>query len=134
MGKFTRYVLQKLSWYVLAFFIALFLNFLLPRLVPGDPISVLVSQMMSGAVTSEAQERVYQSFIQEFGLDKPFFVQFFTYIKNVFQGNLGTSFSLYPLSVNKIIADAIPWTLFFAISGHNCRMDSGKLVGSFCCL
>jgi peptide/nickel transport system permease protein len=127
---FTKYFIQKLLWYALAFFIALFLNFFLPRLIPGDPISVIVGRMMSGNVASETQERIYQSFVHEFGLDKPIIVQFFTYIGNVFKGNLGTSFSLYPLSVNEVIGSAVIWTIALQLPSILVGWIIGNLLGA----
>ena len=85
MKGFTKYFIQKLLWYALAFFIALFLNFFLPRLIPGDPISVIVGRVRSGNVASETQERIYQSYVHEFGLDKPIIVQFL-HIGNILKG------------------------------------------------
>ncbi|HOB16868.1 MAG TPA: ABC transporter permease [Defluviitoga sp.] len=130
MKGFTKYFVQKLLWYALAFFIALLLNFFLPRLIPGDPISVIVGQMMSGNVPSETQERVYRSFVEEFGLDKPLIVQFFTYIGNVFKGNLGTSFSLYPLSVNEVISSAVVWTIALQLPSILVGWIVGNLLGA----
>jgi len=127
---FTRYFFQKFFWYLLAFFLALFLNFFLPRLIPGDPISVIVSKMMSGTVASETQERVYQSFVEEFGLDKPLPIQFFKYIGNVFRGDLGTSFSLYPLSVNEVLGNAIVWTISLQFPAIIVGWILGNLLGA----
>ena len=130
LNRFAKYFLQKFFWYVLAFFLALFLNFFLPRLIPGDPISVIVGQMTSGTTTSETQERIYQSFVREFGLDKPLVFQFFNYIGNVFRGKLGTSFSLYPLSVNKIVGDALPWTIALQFPAIVVGWILGNLLGA----
>jgi len=112
------------------FFIALFLNFFLPRLIPGDPISVIVGRVMSGNVASETQERIYQSYVHEFGLDKPIIVQFFTYIGNIFKGNLGTSFSLYPLSVNEVIGSAVVWTIALQLPSILVGWIIGNLLGA----
>jgi len=57
---------------VLAFCIALTLNFVLPRLIPGNPVDVIVEGMTSGgSLSSEAARQVYAAYIAEFGLDKP---------------------------------------------------------------
>lgn len=111
MRSYFRYVSRKIIWYVLTFLIAVFLNFFLPRLIPGNPISAIISQMATGGVNSEALERLYESFMKEFGLDKPLVVQFFNYIFNVLKGDLGTSFSLFPKKVGEILAEALPWTI-----------------------
>ena len=52
--------------------------------------------MATGGVNSESLERLYKSFMKEFGLDKPLPIQFINYIKNILKGDLGTSFSLFP--------------------------------------
>ena len=58
-SAFARYLLQKILWYVLAFFVAVALNFFLPRLIPGNPVAVIVSQMAQQGVQSAALERLY---------------------------------------------------------------------------
>ncbi|MCZ7543547.1 MAG: hypothetical protein M5R40_08425 [Anaerolineae bacterium] len=72
MSKFQRYLLNKVLWFLLAFCIALVLNFFLPRLVPGNPVDVIVGQMSAGGgVSGEAMQRIYATYIEEFGLDQP---------------------------------------------------------------
>ncbi len=112
MKPFQRYLLNKLFWYLLAFVAAMALNFFLPRLVPGNPVDGIVSQMArGGGVSGEALSRVYDTYIKEFGLDKSPVEQFITYLGSLFRGDLGTSLGNYPTSVNKIIGAALPWTL-----------------------
>jgi peptide/nickel transport system permease protein len=60
-------------------------TFLLTRVIPGDPIASLVSP--------QASPEVRQALIHDYGLDKPLIVQYFTYIGDLLQGDLGTSFS-----------------------------------------
>ena len=93
---FSRYLSRKIAWYGLALIIAIALNFFLPRLIPGNPVQSMLSQLtQGGGVSSESLERLYQTYMREFGLDKPLHVQFFEYLGKVF-GDLGTSFMLYP--------------------------------------
>lgn len=112
MTKFQRYLLNKFLWFVLAFSIALVLNFLLPRLIPGNPVDAIVAQMsMGGGVSGPALERLYTAYIQEFGLDQPMWRQFVIYIGNLLQGDLGTSFARSPAPVGQLIFQALPWTV-----------------------
>jgi peptide/nickel transport system permease protein len=67
--------------------------------------------MTRGMTDSDTIKKVYQTFIQEFGVDKPLWTQFVMYLKNLFTGNLGTSFGLYPAKVTDILASAVPWTI-----------------------
>jgi peptide/nickel transport system permease protein len=60
-------------------------TFLLTRVIPGDPIASLVS--------SQASPELRQSLIHQYGLDQPIVVQYFDYVRNLLQGDLGISFS-----------------------------------------
>jgi peptide/nickel transport system permease protein len=106
-----RYLLKKAGWYSLTLFVALILNFILPRLIPGNPVDVLVAQSASGFMDQAAVMRIYNTYMEMFGLDKPLWQQFFIYIGNLFQGNLGMSFTQFPRQITDIIGSAIGWTL-----------------------
>lgn len=67
--------------------------------------------MAQGGVQSEARERMYETYMHEFGLDQPLYIQFINYFANLFRGELGTSFILYPGKVIDLIAEALPWTI-----------------------
>ena len=126
-----RYIAQKTVWYLVALVAAVGLNFLLPRLVPGNPVDVIVSNLSrGGSVTSEQQKQVYESYVQEFGLDQPLWQQFFTYLGNVFTGDLGTSFAYYPASVNDLVGQALPWSRGGARPAIRIGWVHGNLVGA----
>lgn len=123
--------MKRFRWYILTFIFALFLNFYLPRLVPGDPVSSIISQMASGGgLSSNALKEMYENFLQEFGLDKPLLLQFWEYIKMIFSGSLGTSFSQYPTSVNKIIGQALPWTIALQLPAMLVGWIIGNILGA----
>lgn len=130
MNPYFKYLSRKLFWYILTFFIAIFLNFFLPRLIPGNPVSAIISQMATGGVNSESLERLYESFMKEFGLDKPLVIQFLNYIKNVLKGDLGTSFSLFPKKVTEILGDALPWTIALQLPAILTGWIIGNLFGA----
>jgi len=111
MQGYTKYLLKKFFWYLVTLFVAVFLNFLLPRLIPGNPISFLVSQATGGLTDAAAIKKIYENYMVEFGLDKPIWQQFFIYIGNLLHGNMGASIYQYPRQVSDIIASAVPWTL-----------------------
>lgn len=111
MSQFQRYVLKKAAWFAAAFVAALILNFYLPRMVPGNPVDAIIAQMSAGGSDAASMQAVYETYIDEFGLDEPLLLQFIGYVGNVFRGDLGTSFALYPADVRGLIADALPWTI-----------------------
>lgn len=111
MSNYQRYLIKKSGWYLLTFIVVLALNFFLPRLIEGNPVDVIVGKMSQGISDTNSMKKVYESFMEEFHLDKPMWQQFLIYVGDLFKGDLGTSFSRYPRSVSSILATAIPWTL-----------------------
>src|SRR6476469_10976336 len=108
----AKYLGRKVAWTLVVFIVALLLNFLLPRLIPGNPVDTIVSQLaMGGGTGGEQLEQIHAHYMAEFGLDKPLWQQFFIYVGKVFQGNLGTSFANYPASVGSLIGQALPWSI-----------------------
>ena len=110
-----KYYGQKVIWYVATLIVAVFLNFLLPRLMPGNPVDMLVNQALTGSTDPGVREQVVQQYTEQFGLDKSLPEQFLTYVGNLLQGDLGMSISQYPRTVNEIIGSAIIWTLALQI-------------------
>lgn len=109
---FRRYVISKALWFGGAFVVALIFNFLLPRLIPGNPVDTLVAQMASGgSISGEQLNRIYDAYIQQFGLDKPMYMQFIAYVGALLQGDMGVSFARSPARVQQLIGQALPWTL-----------------------
>jgi len=127
---YLRYLLKKLFWYSLAFVVAVALNFFLPRLIPGNPVAVIIGQMAVGGVPSAALERLYATFMREFGLDQPLYVQFWNYLTGVLQGDLGTSFMLFPTPVWDVILRALPWTIALQIPAILVGWILGNLLGA----
>ncbi|OXM85582.1 peptide ABC transporter permease [Paenibacillus rigui] len=130
MNAYTRYFMKKSVWYLVTLIVAIGLNFILPRLVQGNPISVIVSQMTQGMTDSDTIKKVYETFTKEFGIDKPLGTQFLIYVKNLFTGNLGTSFGLYPKKVTDILASAIPWTLALQLPAILTGWILGNILGA----
>jgi peptide/nickel transport system permease protein len=125
-----RYLANKTVWYLGALVVAVVLNFVLPRLIPGNPVDVLVSKMGQGGLSSEAQQRTYEAFMREFGLDKPIWDQFLLYISGVFNGNFGASFSFYPTPVSSLIAQSVPYTLALQLPAIVLGWIIGNLLGA----
>ena len=111
MKGYGRYFLNKLLWFLVTFFFAFLLNFILPRLMPGDPVAGIVSKLAQGMTNTTGIQKIYQQYANEFGTNKPMLEQFFLYIKNVAHGNFGASFSQYPRPVADILKSSIWWTI-----------------------
>ncbi len=111
MKGYRKYFTKKLIWFLITFVCAFMLNFILPRLMPGDPVAVITQRVAQNITSQAAVAKIYQQYADLFGTNKPMLEQFFLYIRNVFQGNLGLSFSQYPRPVADIIGASIWWTV-----------------------
>lgn len=102
-----KYFLRKLGMLLFTLFIALSINFFLPRLMPGDPARALLGKMDS--IPPEQLDSIRAAF----GLDNaaPLPVQYGHYLVNTLHGNFGVSFSRFPMPVSDVMRIAIPWTL-----------------------
>lgn len=111
MKGYKKYFLNKLLWFVITLVAAVILNFILPRLMPGDPVAGIVARLAQGMSSSTGMKAVYEKYAELFGINKPLLTQFFLYVKNIFQGNFGSSFTQYPRPVLDIIKSSIWWTV-----------------------
>ena len=103
-----RFALRRLGFFVFTLWAALTLNFLLPRLMPGNPALAMLSkfhgQLGPGAL--HALEILFGV-----NTDKSLPAQYVTYLHQIATGNLGVSLEFYPASVSSVIGGAIWWTL-----------------------
>lgn len=111
MKGYRKYFLTKLSWFLITFVCAFVLNFLLPRLMPGDPVAAIVSRLAQGMSNTTGVQAIYQQYSDLFGTNRPIYEQFLLYLKNVVQGDFGFSFSQYPRTVADVIKSSVLWTI-----------------------
>jgi peptide/nickel transport system permease protein len=107
---------------LITLFIILVLNFLMFRVMPGNPIRMLVPQD-----PSISPEYIHQQ-IAKFGLDKPLYVQFFRYIWDTFTLQFGDSFH-YKMPVMKVISDELVWTLILVGTSSILMIVVGMAIG-----
>jgi peptide/nickel transport system permease protein len=103
-----RYLLSRLGFYLIALWGSLTINFLLPRLAPGDPASSLLSRMSGQMTPSQVNAlRIL------YGVDThtSLVTQYTTYLDDLVHGNLGISTAYFPTPVSSVIQSAIWWTV-----------------------
>jgi len=111
MKGYLKYFSGKLVWFLITLVAAFVLNFILPRLMPGDPVAIITQRTVQGMASQSGIQKVYEHYAEVFGTNKPIFEQFVIYIRNISQGNFGRSFSQYPRPVADIIKSSIWWTI-----------------------
>jgi len=92
--------------YAIAFVFILLLNFLLPRMMPGDPLMAIYGDEAMIAMTPDLKA----SLVERFALDRSLWQQFGAYIATLFRGDMGYSY-YYNAPVFKVILGSLPWTL-----------------------
>ena len=113
--------------YMLTFLAIISLNFVLPRMMPGDPF--LHSGGADEVVSVYSRDQL-QYFREYYGLDKPLHEQFITYLKELVRGDLGFSY-YYKEDVSRMILNRLPWTMFLVISAMGLSIFLGILLGSY---
>jgi len=99
----------SLQSYLIALGAIFSLNFILPRLMPGDPLHAIYGDEALVAMTDEMEAHL----IRQFSLDKSWWDQMLAYIMGLLQGDLGFSY-YYREQVSQVIMGALPWTLLLA--------------------
>ncbi|HEU5199622.1 MAG TPA: ABC transporter permease [Ktedonobacterales bacterium] len=103
-----RYLLRRIGFYLVALWVAVTLNFLIPRLMPGDPVLLLVAKLQ-GKLDPHAIEGLRL----QFGLDthESLWTQYLRYLGDISHGNFGLSINYYPTPVSEVLGSALIWTL-----------------------
>lgn len=130
MKGYKKYYTQKIIWYLITLIFAVALNFVLPRLMPGDPVSAIAGQAAEGMTDAQAIKKVYDEYIEKFGVDQPMPVQFVKWLKGAVHGDFGVSFSQYPRTVADIIASSVGWTLALQLPAILLGWLLGNVLGA----
>jgi peptide/nickel transport system permease protein len=109
---YASYVARRFGIMLLVIFLAVSINFALPRLMPGDPIEHQLNQLMAtgGGAVGDI-DAIVRSYKERFGLDQPVWAQYLAYWQSVFRLDLGVSLTNYPERVSSAILSGLPWTL-----------------------
>lgn len=117
-----RYILFRILQVIPVLLGTTFLIYFMVFAMPGDPIAAMFGEK----IPSEA---VLQQLREQYNLDKPFIVQYLLYLKGIFVGDFGMSFSGEPVS--QILARAFPVTIKLAIMAIVLSLGLAVLIGLF---
>jgi peptide/nickel transport system permease protein len=110
MSGYLSYIGQRFFVFFITVIISITVVFVVPRLVPGDPMGAIFVRLaqMGGAAGAADLVREYERI---FGLDQPIWVQYIAFWRELLRGNLGYSIASFPSQVTTILRSAIPWTV-----------------------
>jgi peptide/nickel transport system permease protein len=113
-------------FYVVALWAAVTLNFLLPRLMPGNPALAMLARF-KGRLSPAA----LNAFAAAFGMNghQTLLAQYVQYLGQLLHGNLGLSIAFFPTPVIQIIGQALPWTLMLVGLSTVISVAIGTLLG-----
>jgi len=128
----TAYIIRRAIIGIFVLLIVTMLVFLFMRLLPGDPLLVY----MAGYDVQRAQKigiEEYNALKHQWGLDKPIYVQYVDWLKNILRGDLGKSIKLQQ-KITSLIADALPRTAYIGFISFIIGTFLGILFGVICAL
>jgi peptide/nickel transport system permease protein len=103
----VKFILRRLVFYLVAAWVALTLNFFIPRAMPGNAVQAIMAKFPN------LQPSAYKALEAMLGVGHPesLWVQYWSYLDDVFHLNFGTDVIEYPAQVSTLLAQTIPWTL-----------------------
>jgi len=121
------FILRRLSFYFTAFLLAISFNFLLPRMMPGDPIEAMfaAAQGKMDIAQMDAVREMYGF------MDGSFFEQYISYMQSVFTLDLGPSVLMFPIDVTTVVGMSLPWTMFLALGSLIVALILGVSIGTY---
>jgi len=122
MRSLRAVLFRKMVNAIITIFIVLALNFVLFHVMPGNPIRMMIPQKPN------IDPGYIDMMIEKFGLDQPWYIQFFVYLKNVFTLEFGDSFRT-KTPVIDLVLDDLTWTLILVGTSTFFMITIGMTLG-----
>lgn len=107
-----RDILKRCGVFFIIVWLAASLNFFLPKLSGQDPVRTkLLQQAQLGGYVQQGIDEMVKVYEVRFGLDRPLWQQYLSYLGDVMRGDFNFSIANYPRTVADMIAESIPWTV-----------------------
>lgn len=122
-----RHLLRRVGFYLVALWAAVTFNFIIPRLMPGDPAEAYIAKLQTQQVTREQINAIRELF----GVNPniPIWKQYLDYLTSLLHGNLGIATSQFPSPVVEILRQSLPWTIGLVGAAVILSFLIGTLVG-----
>jgi peptide/nickel transport system permease protein len=131
MGGLTRgYVLRRVGMFLLTIWLASTLIFIIPRLMPGDPVGAMLSRISSQAGRVENAAAMIDAWQERFGLNEPMAVQYWRFLSNSVTFDFGFSQAYFPARVQDLVAAGLPWTVGLLTLATLFSFGIGNIVGA----
>lgn len=129
--ELQRYLATRFAQLLLIVFIAVSINFIIPRLLPGDPVQTALARLQaSGGNQSVDIQAVSAAYRARYGLDAPIWQQYVNYWIDLFRLDLGVSFANFPEKVTTMLGNALPWSIGLLATATLLAFVTGSLLGA----
>ena len=122
-----RHLLRRVGFYLVALWAAVTFNFIIPRLMPGDPAEAYIAKLQTQQVTREQINAIRELF--GVNPDIPLWKQYLDYLASLLHGNLGIATSQFPSPVIDILRQSLPWTIGLVGAAVILSFLIGTLIG-----
>src|SRR5580692_8322871 len=101
------FIIRRLIFYIITAWVALTINFFIPRLMPGNAVQAILAKF------PDLQPSAYHALEAMLGVGHPGSIwhQYTTYVVDVSHFNFGTSVAEYPAQVSTLLGETLPWTI-----------------------
>jgi peptide/nickel transport system permease protein len=130
--KFVKfYLIPRLISYFLVIWLGITVVFLIPRLIPNDPVIRMIDQMRAFGSTLEpgTMDGIIRDLTAMYGLGGSWIEQYRDMWTRLVQGDFGVSFFQFPAPVSQLIATALPWTLGLLLTTTAISWTLGNIIG-----
>ena len=126
-----NYIIRRILFFLLIVWLAATVNFFLPRLTGQDPIrEKLMRESMLGGAMQSGIELMIKTYEVKFGLDRPLYLQYLSYLGDVAHFDFNYSISHYPNRVIDMLLDALPWTIGLLTVSFLLAFFLGTILGA----
>ena len=101
------FLIRRMAFYIVAAWVALTVNFFIPRAMPGNAVQAIMSKFPN------LQPSAYRALEAMLGVGRPgsLWHQYWAYLIDVSHLNFGIDVSQYPATVSSLLVQTIPWTI-----------------------
>lgn len=126
-----RYFTRKLLIYGLTFILAVTIDWMIPRFMPGDPVTNMLTRFSVSSSNAAAVQQMRDYYTHLFGLDLPLWQQYLNFWQSLLRGDLGISTYLFPKSVTEVLLRAVPYDIFLLVPSILLSWYAGNKFGAF---
>lgn len=125
-----RYYIRRILFFLLTLWAAVTLNFILPRLQPGDPAEAIVRRLVGqNKPIDPAQVEAIRLMLGIPGGN--ILEQYVQYLGTLLRGEFGISYTYFPYTVTELIANGLPWTVALVLFTNIVGFVIGNVLGAF---